>query len=144
VFVKTPLKTTLAAALPLASLLWVTPPAVAHDGYRSHDHHRSWSESASDRRPYYGRDNDNYDRSYDWGRHRGYDSSWYDGKDARKYNKAMNRLERQEREARAKAYRRSEGDRRDPRYRERLAEIDRKYDHKRDKVERNWWNVKFR
>jgi hypothetical protein len=52
----------------------------------------------------------------------------------------MTRLERQEREARARAYRRSEGDRRDPHLRERLAEIDRKYDHKRDKVERNLWD----
>jgi hypothetical protein len=50
----------------------------------------------------------------------------------------MNRLERQEREARAKAYNRYEGERRDPGYRERLGKIDRKYDHKRDKVERNW------
>jgi hypothetical protein len=27
-----------------------------------------------------------------------------------------------------------------PRYRERLSEIDRRYDHKRDKVERNLWH----
>jgi hypothetical protein len=140
VFVKTPLKTTLAAALPLASLLWITPPAVAHDGYRSHEHQCSWSGSTSDRRPYYGRYNDNYGRYNDWERRRGYNSSWYDGKDARKYNKAMSRLERQEREAQAKVYRRYEGDRRDPRYRERLAEIDRKYDQKRYQVERNLRN----
>ena len=49
----------------------------------------------------------------------------------------MNRLARQEREAHMKTYRRYEGDRRDPRYRERLAEIDRRYDYKRYKVERN-------
>jgi hypothetical protein len=49
----------------------------------------------------------------------------------------MNRLARQEREARAKADRRYEGDRRDRRYREQLAQIDRRYDHKRYKVERN-------
>ena len=137
---RTPLKTTLAAALPLASLLWVTPLAVAHDGYRSHEHQRSWSDSTAYRRPYSGQYTDNYRRYNDWERRRGYDSSWYEGKEGRQYNKAMTRLERQEREARAKAYRRYEGDRRDPRYRERLAEIDRKYDHKRDKVQRNLWD----
>jgi len=47
-------------------------------------------------------------------------------------------LARQEREAREKAYRRYDGNSSDWRYRERLAEIDRKYDHKRDKVERNY------
>jgi len=52
----------------------------------------------------------------------------------------MTRLSRQEREAQAKAYRRYEGNRSDPRYRERLAEIDRKYDQKRYQVERNLRN----
>jgi hypothetical protein len=52
----------------------------------------------------------------------------------------MHRLSRQEREAREKAARRYEGDRRDPRYRERLAEIDRKYDQKRYQVRRNLRN----
>jgi len=141
---RTPLKTTLAAVLPLASLLWVTPPADAHDGYRSHEQRRSWSDSTSYRHPYYGRYRDhsgnNYGRYNDWERRRGYDSSGYYGKDARKYNKAMNRLARQEREAQAKAYRRYEGDRRDPRFRERLAEIDRRYDRKRYQVERNLRN----
>jgi hypothetical protein len=55
-------------------------------------------------------------------------------------HKAMTRLARQEREAREKAARRYEGDRRDPRYRERLSEIDRKYDHKRYQVRRNLRN----
>jgi len=54
--------------------------------------------------------------------------------------KAMNRRARQEREAQEKAYFRYEGGRRDPRYRERLAEIDRRYDHKRNKVERHLCN----
>ena len=107
----------------------MTPPAVAHDSYRSHEHRRSWFESY--RNPRAGR----YTGSE---RYRGYNSSRESGKNQRKYDKAMNRLERQEREARAKAYRRYEGDRRDPGYRERLGKIDRKYDHKRDKVERNW------
>jgi hypothetical protein len=49
----------------------------------------------------------------------------------------MNRLDRQEREARAKVYRKYDGNLHDPRYRERLGEIDRKYDHKRHKVQRN-------
>jgi hypothetical protein len=129
-FVKTPLKMTIAAALPLVSLLWVTPPADAHDTHRSYEHRRSWSDSSSYRAPSYG-------RSTDWERRHRDSSLWEHDKKHRKYNKAMNRLSRQEREAREKAARRYEGDRRDPRYRERLGEIDRRYDHKRDKVERN-------
>lgn len=54
-----------------------------------------------------------------------------------KYDKAMRRLDRQEREAQEKAYRKYGGNINDPRYQERLGEIDRKYDHKREKVERN-------
>jgi len=59
-------------------------------------------------------------------------------KNPQKYNKAMARLQRQEREAQAKAYRHYEGNRGDSRYQQRLAEIDRRYDHKRNKVEQNW------
>jgi hypothetical protein len=127
---RTPLKTTLAAALPLVSLLWLTPPAVAHDSYRSHEHRRSWSESY--RHPYTG-------RYSDWERYRGYNRSGRYGENQRKYSKAMDRLARQERQARTRAYRRyGEGEISDRRYQRRLAEIDRKYDYKRDKVERNW------
>ena len=54
-----------------------------------------------------------------------------------KYEKAMRRLDRQEREALDKAYRKYRGDQSHPGYRERLAKIQRKYSHKRDKVERN-------
>jgi len=127
-----PLKMTLTAALPLASLLWMTPLADAYDGYRHHEHRSAWSESY--RRPFYGR------YSNDWERHRGYGSSRQYGENSRKYNKAMNRLARQEREAREKAARHYEGDRRDPRFRERLTEIDRRYDRKRYQVERNLRN----
>ncbi|MGE0823239.1 MAG: hypothetical protein AB7G75_29450 [Candidatus Binatia bacterium] len=126
---RTHVKTALVAALPLASLLWITSPAVAHDSHRHDGQRRSWSES-------YRHPHASHYRG--WERHQGYNSSWGHGKNQQKYNKAMRRLDRQEREARAKAYRRYDGDRRDPHYRERLAEIDRKYDHKRHKVERNW------
>jgi hypothetical protein len=132
--VKTLLKMTLTAALPLVSLLWITPPAVAYDTHRSHEHRRSWSDSSSYRAPSYGR------YSHEWERRRGPGSSWQYGENSRKYHKAMHRLSRQEREARAKAARRYEGDRRDPRYRERLAEIDRRYDHKRYQARRNMRN----
>jgi len=131
--VKTFLKTTLAAALPLMSVLWLTPPANARDSYRSQEHRRSWADAPAYRAPSAGRYN-NWERRYRDG------SSGEYGKKHKKYHKAMNRLSRQEREARAKAARRYEGDRRDPRYRERLSEIDRRYDHKRDKVERNLHN----
>ena len=131
---KRPLKMTLAAVLPLAALLWVTPPAVAYDGYRHHRHQPAWSESY--RRPYYGRYSngerrrwsESYRRPYSdryttWGQRRSYGPSWQYGRNARKYNKAMNRLARQEWEAQAKAYRHYEGNRNDPRYRERLVPI---------------------
>ena len=141
---KTPLKLTIAAALPLVSVLWMTP-AGAYDTHRSHEHRRSWSDSSSYRDPATGRYGDSYrdpatGRHTNWERRHRDGSSWEYGNKHRKYNKAMTRLERQEREARAKAARRYEGDRRDPRYRERLAEINRRYDHKRDKVERNLRN----
>lgn len=54
-----------------------------------------------------------------------------------KYDKAMRRLDRQEREAVDKAYRKYRGDQSHPGFRKRLAKIQRKYDHKRAKVERN-------
>lgn len=52
-----------------------------------------------------------------------------------KYDKAMRRLDRQEYEAKQKAYRKADGN--PYRYRERMAGIDRKYDQKRYQVERN-------
>ena len=55
----------------------------------------------------------------------------------RKYDKAMHRLDRQEREAAEKAYQKYGGDTSNPGYQDRMRDIDRKYDHKRDKVERN-------
>ena len=134
---RTSLQTALAAALPLASLLWITPPAAAHDGYRSHEPRHWESDSTFYRQPDYGHSNG-------WEQRRSYNPSWRDGKNARKYHKAMKRLARQEREARERAYRRYDGDRRDPRFRDRLAEIDRKYDQKRYQVERNRRNDWYR
>jgi hypothetical protein len=49
----------------------------------------------------------------------------------------MSRLDRQEREAREKAYRKYRGDVSHPQYREQMGKIDQKYAHKREKVERN-------
>ena len=54
-----------------------------------------------------------------------------------KYDKAMRRLDRQEREALDKAHRRYRGDQSHPGFQERVAKIQRRYDHKRQKVERN-------
>jgi hypothetical protein len=127
------LKTALLVVPPLATVLWMTPLASAHDDYRYHERRPAWSSAApyrhfdSSRYPdWYGRDRYDYGRSQAYGENR-----W-------KYNKAMDRLARQEREAREKAYRKYGGNLHDSRFREQLAEIDRKYDHKRDKVERNW------
>ena len=94
----------------------------------------------------YGRDGRTYERpargsycpppyAYDRGRDRGYRYQERSRRLESKYAKAMNRLDRQEAEARAKAYRKSHGD--PVRYRKRMEKIDRKYAHKRDKVERN-------
>jgi hypothetical protein len=58
--VKTPLKMTLAAALLLVSLLWMTPPAGAHDGYRYHRHRPAWSDSYC--RPSYDGRNGEWER----------------------------------------------------------------------------------
>lgn len=52
-----------------------------------------------------------------------------------KYEKGMHRLDRQEAEAREKATRRFGGNPADPRYQDALENIDRKYDHKREKVD---------
>jgi hypothetical protein len=56
------LKTTLAAALPLVSLLWLTPSANAHDGYRHHRNRPAWSESY--RRPFYDRYSNDWERRW--------------------------------------------------------------------------------
>ena len=133
-------KRALVAALSLASGLWLTPVAFAHDDHHS-EHRRSWysahlhSDRANERynRRYY--DSSRPYQQYQWGLNREHSEQHQHLQ--HQYGKAMNRLARQEREAREKAYRRYEGNSSDWRYRERLAEIDRKYDHKRDKVERN-------
>jgi hypothetical protein len=54
----------------------------------------------------------------------------------KEYDRAMDRLARQERAAQKRAYRRYGGDTADPRYRRLMAAIDRKYDRKRAQVER--------
>jgi hypothetical protein len=54
-----------------------------------------------------------------------------------KYDKAMNRLDRQEREAEQKLSSKYRGNTADPHFQEQTRKIDRKYDYKRGKVERN-------
>lgn len=54
-----------------------------------------------------------------------------------KYDKAMNRLDRQEREAEAKLARRYGGNPVAPRFQEQQQRIDQRYAYKRGKVERN-------
>ena len=85
-----------------------------------------------DRRPYYD--------PYRGGYGRDFDPFEYEDKRERidrSYAKAMNRLERQEREAREKVYRKYDGRIGRPGFQEKMAQIDRKYAHKRWKVERN-------
>lgn len=122
-----------------------------YDPYRnsSYDPYGNPTDGRYDNPPYY----DPYGlggRGYDGSVRGSYGPSPYDyerGRDHRyryqerrgrldsKYAKAMNRLDRQESEARAKAYRKSYGD--SVRYRKQMAKIDRKYGYKRYKVERN-------
>lgn len=98
--------------------------------------------------PYYGRGGGYYDPYY--GSRQPYYRGTYDNRshgevhrdierDAnrveQKYDKGLRRLDRQEAEAREKAARKFGGDTADPRYQERLDKIDRKYDHKREKVD---------
>ena len=86
---------------------------------------------------YYEPPGGSYDPPPDY--YRGWDSRYQSqehlGRLSEKYNKAMQRLDRQEYEARAKAYRKSQGD--PSRYSEQMAKIEQKYEHKRYKVERN-------
>lgn len=122
-----------------------------YDPYRnsSYDPYGSPTYDRYDNPPYYdpyglggrgygGSLRDSYGSSpYNYERGRDYRYRYQDrrGRLESKYAKAMNRLDRQEAEARAKAYRKSY---RDPvRYREQMANIERKYDEKRYKVERN-------
>lgn len=94
--------------------------------------------------PYYGGRYDSiipyrvYDESY-YGPSRSYGRSHAREHEAleHKYDKAMNRLDRQEREVEQKIIRRYDGNTADPRFQEQARRIDEKYDHKRGKVERN-------
>src|SRR5262245_16483208 len=51
---------TLAAALPLVSVLWMTPLALAHDTRHSSEQRRSWSDASTYRDPSTGRYRDSY------------------------------------------------------------------------------------
>jgi len=106
-------KTALFATLPLLAGLWLTPLVSAHDRDWRHRYQPAWSYSA----PHH--------------------HAWRHGEDNWKYNKAMNRLDRQEREAQAKTYRKYDGNVQNPHYQQRLSKIDHRYDYKRNKVERN-------
>jgi hypothetical protein len=106
--VKTPLKMTLAAALPLVSVMWLTPPALAHDMPRSQEPRRSWSDASSYRDPSTGRYIDSYrDPSTgfytEWERRHRDNSSWDYGRKHRRYRKAMPWLSYPEWEARRRA-----------------------------------------
>jgi hypothetical protein len=98
--VKTPLKMTLAAALPLVSVLWLTPLAIAHDTPSSHEPRHSWADSPSYRDPSTG-------LYTDWERRHRDGASWEYGRKHRRYHKAMPWLSYPEWEARRKAPRRS-------------------------------------
>ncbi len=143
--------TTFISSFALGALLLLAgcAPGLGNNGYYSGYDPYSGGSSGSgygggSYDPYYG-SSDPYQGGYDRG---GYDDP-YSGRDQyrshkethkkleHKYDKAMRRLDRQEREAEEKAYRKHGGDTNDPRYQEAQRKIDRKYEHKRDKVERN-------
>ena len=104
-------KTALFATLPLLAGLGLTPLASAHARDWRPRHQPAWSYGV----PHH--------------------QVWRQGEHNWQYNEEINRLDRQEREA--QAYRKYDGNSQDVRYRERLANLDRTYDFKRDKVERN-------
>jgi len=116
--------TTFLAALPFVAGLWFTPLVSAHEeryaygreGWYSHHSHGPNSPYWGKRRELSRRHAEQHEK-LEW-----------------KYGKTMRRLDRQEQEARAKAYRHYRGRTFDWRYRERVAEIDRNYDLKRSKV----------
>jgi hypothetical protein len=150
---RTLLKTTL-AALPLVSLLGVTPPAAAHDTHRSHEQRRSWADSSSHRDPATGLYRDSYrdpatglyrdpyrdpatGPSRDWKRRRGSDASCLALGICPEIPQGDESALTPRTRSTHKSYRRYEGNQNDPRFRERLAEIDRRSDRKRYQVERN-------
>lgn len=87
--------------------------------------------------PYYGSRGSYYGDTYDNRSHREVhrDIEHDANQVEQKYDKGMRRLDRQEAEAREKATRRFGGNTADPHYQEQLDKIDRKYDHKREKVD---------
>jgi len=92
--------------------------------------------------PYYGGYAPYYGDSYYYGPHYSVPSRSHSHAEEHaylehKYDKAMNRLNRQEQEAEAKLARRYGGNAADPRFQEQAGRIDRKYDYKRGKDERN-------
>ncbi len=137
-------------ALGAALLLAGCAPGMGNSGYYGgYDPYSSGSYgSGSSSGGYYGGGYDPYYGSSDPYGRGGYGDP-YSGRDTyrsheeqhenleHKQDKAMRRLDRQEREAEEKAYRKHGGDINDPRYQEAQRKIDEKYDHKREKVERN-------
>ncbi|MGE0822218.1 MAG: hypothetical protein AB7G75_33035 [Candidatus Binatia bacterium] len=126
----------------LGGALFVAGCGPAHRGSRYYGYGNPYGgyDSYSGRGiydPYYSTRDPYYYGNYDNRSHREVHRDIERGanKVERKYDKAMDRLDRQEREAREKAGRKYGGNTSDPHYRERLDKIDRKYDHKRDKVE---------
>ena len=87
--------------------------------------------------PYYGNREPYYRGTYDNRSHREvYRDLEHDATRVEEnYDKGLRRLDRQEQEAREKAARRFGGNAADPQYHESLDKIDRKYDHKREKVD---------
>jgi ABC-type transport system substrate-binding protein len=92
-----------------------------------------YDPSYSSRNPYYG--SGYYEPRSPWEAQRDHEQE-HEKLDY-KYDKAMRRLDRQEREAEEKLNRKYGGNTNDPRYQDAQRKVDQKYDHKRDKVERN-------
>jgi hypothetical protein len=103
--------------------------------YRAYDSYYGGGGGYYD--PYYGNREPYYRSSYDNRSHREVhrDLEHDATKAEQKYDKGMRRLDRQEQEAREKAARRFGGNPSGPRYQKSLDKIDRKYDHKREKVD---------
>jgi len=111
-------------------------PSRAYDSYSRGYYGGSYDPYYTTRQPYaYG----TYDNRSPWEARRDFERTHENEHEnlEYKYDKAMRRLDRQEREAEEKLQRKYGADTNNPEYLEKQRKIDQKYDHKQEKVERN-------
>ena len=111
-------------------------PSRAYDSYYGDAYGGSYDPYDTTRQPYaYG----TYDNRSPWEARRDFERAHENEHEnlEHKYDKAMRRLDRQEREAEENLRRKYGANTNNPEYLEKQQKIDQKYDYKRGKVERN-------